>query len=249
MNARETSESTVEITGEQGDEVAVEQHGKAIAVVAPTSRGSFRRDPSLDVTVTVPTGSELIVRTGSASITATGTWGVTKTKSGSGHIQLEEVGGSAVVEAGSGGIEVGRAREAIRIKCGSGDVRIGEALGNVVISAGSGNVDIDRTTSATVVKTGSGNLTIAFADADVAMKTGSGDVVVERLNRGKFSVKASSGGVSLGIPPGVPVWTDISTVSGTLQSNLVGAGAPAEDQDHLELRLKTLSGNITLKQL
>ena len=87
------------------------------------------------------------------------------------------------------------------------------------------------------------------ADGDLSVATGSGDIVIHRLNRGKFSVKSGSGNVAVGIPSGVPVWTDIATSSGTLQSDLASTGAPEEGQDYVELRLKSASGDITLKQL
>ena len=45
------------------------------------------------------------------------------------------------------------------------------------------------------------------------------------------------------------MWTDISTVSGAIHSNLEGVGQPAEGADHVELRAKTVSGDIILRQV
>jgi hypothetical protein len=45
------------------------------------------------------------------------------------------------------------------------------------------------------------------------------------------------------------VWTDLTTVSGAIRSSLEGAGQPTEGQDHIELRAKTVSGDIVLTQL
>ena len=53
----------------------------------------------------------------------------------------------------------------------------------------------------------------------------------------------------VGIPAGTPVWTDVSTVSGSIRSSLEGAGQPAEGEDHVELRAKTVSGDIVLTQI
>ena len=61
--------------------------------------------------------------------------------------------------------------------------------------------------------------------------------------------KGASGDVRVGIPSGLPVWTDLSTVSGSIRSSLEGAGQPAEGQDHVELRAKTVSGDIVLTQI
>jgi hypothetical protein len=47
----------------------------------------------------------------------------------------------------------------------------------------------------------------------------------------------------------VPVWTDIATVSGEIRSNLTGAGKPEDGADHVELRAKTVSGDIVLTEI
>lgn len=99
------------------------------------------------------------------------------------------------------------------------------------------------------MKTGSGTLQVATGDGDIALSTGSGDTEIRRLNRDKLSAKGADGDVAVGVPPGVPVWTDISTISGHVRSDLVGAAQPADDQEFIELRLNTVSGNITLNQL
>jgi DUF4097 and DUF4098 domain-containing protein YvlB len=250
VDATATTESTVEVTGEHSDEVVVEQNGDQISVLAPKIRtGFFGGEANLIVTVTVPTNTELYVKTGSADIIATGTWSTTQLKSGSGDVEVESVDAPAVVETGSGDISVGRILEEARIKSGSGDVRVRQAGSSTVVATGSGDVEIVQAAGPTVVKTGSGDLRVATADGDVSMSTGSGDAVIERLNRGKFSLKGASGDVAVGIPSGIPIWTDISSVTGRVRSDLVGAGAPADGQDHIELRAKTVSGDITLKQL
>ena len=249
-DATDTSESTVEVTGEHSDQVIVEQNGDQISVLAPKLRtGFFGGEANLIVTVTVPTNSELSVKTGSADIHASGTWSTTQIKSGSGQVRVDSIDAPAVVETGSGDISVGRILEEARIKSGSGDVHVQQAGSSTAVSVGSGDVAIGQAAGPTVVKTGSGDLRIATADGDVSMSTGSGDAVVERLNRGKFSLKGASGDVAVGIPAGIPIWTDISSVSGRVRSDLDGAGSPEDGQDYIELRAKTVSGDITLKQL
>ena len=73
-DATNTSESTVEVTGEHSDQVIVEQNGDQISVLAPKIRtGFFGVDANLIVNVVVPTNSQLSVKTGSADIRASGT--------------------------------------------------------------------------------------------------------------------------------------------------------------------------------
>ena len=80
------------------------------------------------------------------------------------------------------------------------------------------------------------------------MATGSGDFLIDLARRGRLTAKGASGDVVVGIPAGMPVWTDLSTVSGSIRSSLEGAGQPAEGEDHVELRAKTVSGDIVLNK-
>ncbi len=250
LDAAEVTESAVEVTGDRSDEVFLELSGKQLSVIGPRHRtGFFGGEANLCVTVSVPSASQLHVKTGSADVSATGSWGATQVKSGSGQVRLTEIGAPALIETGSGDITAERILGEARIKSGSGDVRVRRADSAALVSTGSGDVELGVASGPVVVKTGSGDLRVATADGDVSMSTGSGDAVVERLNRGTFSVKGASGDVAVGVPPGVPVWTDLSSISGRVQSNLVGAGTPADGQDHIELRAKTVSGDIMLKQL
>jgi DUF4097 and DUF4098 domain-containing protein YvlB len=250
VTATETTESRVDIAGRDAEQVTVEQSGKRISVVAPRQRsGFFGGDSKLDVTVTVPLHSELAVRTGSADITVSGTVGTSQLKSGSGDVRTDDLSGPALVETGSGDVDIQVANAELRVKSGSGRVRVGHAESAVAASTGSGDVEIGTSNGPAAVKTGSGDLKVVDANTDVSLVTGSGDLMVGTAHRGRFTMKGASGDVHIGIPAGLPVWTDISTLSGSIRSDLESAGEPAEGADHVELRAKTVSGDIVLTQV
>ena len=248
VRATETAETRVEITGRDADQVTVRQDDDHVSVVGPRQRPGFGGD-RLDVVVTLPTGSRIAVRTGSADIAVTGTVDTARLKSGSGDVRLEAADGAVLVETGSGDVRLDTVRGDLKVKSGSGDVAVPVAEGGATISTGSGDIRLGRTGGPVVVKTGSGDLEVRAAGGDVAMTTGSGDLVIGRAARGRVTVKAASGDVRLGVPSGVPVWTDISTVSGKIRSDLTGAGRPAEGVDHLEVRAKTVSGDVVLSEV
>ena len=250
VTAAETTETTVEIAGRGAEDVHVEQSGRQISVIAPRRRaGFFQGDSDLRVEVTFPTGSDLATRTGSADLVAHGTIGSAHAKTGSGSIELDHIAGTGLVETGSGEVLVNHAAAELRVKSGSGDVTVRHAEGALGISNGSGDVEIGTSSGPTAVKTGSGDLRLEDARSDVSMSTGSGDMLITSAHRGKVTAKGASGDVLIGIPAGTPVWTDITTVSGTIHSNLEGAGQPEEGADHVELRAKTVSGDVILKQV
>jgi DUF4097 and DUF4098 domain-containing protein YvlB len=146
-------------------------------------------------------------------------------------------------------VAIAVANAELRIKSGSGTVRVRHAESAVAVSTGSGDVEIGTANGPAAVKTGSGDLKVVDANTDVSLATGSGDLVVGTARRGRFTMKGASGDVHIGIPAGVPVWTDISTLSGSIRSTLQSAGEPAEGADHVELRAKTVSGDVVLTQV
>lgn len=247
--ATDTTESTVEVSGRRADEVQVTQDGDEISVIAPEHRSGFRGgDQKLDFAITVPTDSELVVKTGSADVTATGRYGSAKVKSGSGDVQIDALQGAAVIQTGSGDIRVGFAEQELQIKSGSGDVVVDGARAASSISTGSGDVKLGTCHGPSVVKTGSGDLEVIESHNDIAMSTGSGDLTVKTAHRGRLTAKGASGDVRVGIPAGTPVWTDITSVSGQIHSMIEGAGQPEEGADHIELRARTVSGDIVLTE-
>lgn len=250
VRAEETAETTVELDGRHSDETIVRQAGDEISVIAPRMRTGFLgTDAQLDMTIAVPTGSALAVKTGSADVTARGSYRAGQVKSGSGQVSIEVLDGPAFVETGSGDVRIDTADQELRIKSGSGDIRVQYAGGSVSISTGSGDVEIGTNNAPAVVKTGSGDLNVVETHDDVAMTTGSGDFVIRSATRGKLTAKGASGDVHIGIPAGVPVWTDISTVTGDISSSLQGAGEPEAGADHVELRAQSVSGDIVLTQV
>lgn len=252
INAADTTTTVVDVDGPHAEEFRVEQEGNQISIHAPRQRAGFFGGGDVgraDVTVVVPLGTDLAIRTGSASVDTNGCFGTCSLRSGSGPVRLSEAEGPAVVETGSGSASVATAHTDLRIKSGSGSVEVGQVGGSTGVSTGSGAVRIGSTAATAVVKTGSGGLVVDQAGADLSVTTGSGDIAVGALSRGRFAAKAGSGDVTVGIPGGVPVWTDIRSASGLIRSNLAGAGQPAEGQEHLEVRATTASGDITLHQL
>ena len=116
------------------------------------------------------------------------------------------------------------------------------------MSTGSGDVEIGRNRGPAVVKTGSGDVRFREATTEVSVMTGSGDLVIDTAREGRFHAKGASGSIHVGIPAGVPVWTDITTLSGRIHSDVEGAGEPAEGAAHIELRASTVSGDVVLTQ-
>lgn len=251
VEAREALDETrVTVDGEDAEDVTLEQRGNQILVLAPHRRGGFFTIGSSDlhVTATVPRDSELSTKLGSADLVVSGRVGSARLRSGSGDVNVEELGADAVVETGSADIRVGAAGGDLRVKSGSGDVEIRHLSQSAQISTGSGDVLLGTSEHQAVVKSGSGDVRVNDAHTDLSVTTASGDLAVDLIRAGAVRAKAVSGDVTVGVPAGIPVWTDISCVTGRVTSALEGAGEPDEGQDYIEVRATTVSGDIRLEQ-
>ena len=126
---------------------------------------------------------------------------------------------------------VGRTDESAQLSTGSGDIEVAHAYGPIAL------------------KSGSGDLVVGTAGADTSLSSASGDLRIGRMSQGQAQLKNASGDIRLGIPEGTPVWTDLSSTTGRVRSTLTPVGAPADGQDFVEVRAKTVTGDIYLEQL
>ena len=245
VTASDVAQTEVRIEGRHADQVQVVHDRGQVSVIAPKTRGVFG-DQKLEMDIVVPTDSSLVVRSGSADIRVSGQVATAKVKSGSGDVSLERVVGAGSIDTGSGDVALTAADGDLRVRSGSGDFvasRLGAATS---VSSGSGDIRVEHAAGPVVVKTGSGDLEIDRAEDDVTMTTGSGDTVIRTATRGRITSKGASGDVRIGVPAGTPVWTDITTVSGTVRSGLEGVGEPEQGADHIEVRATTVSGDVHL---
>lgn len=249
VEAADVTTTTVRLAGAGADDAVVTQEGDQISVSAPHQRSMLGQSTGeVHARVVVPRGSQVITSGGSATQDLRGELRLVRASSGSGDIAVEHAAEVAELETGSGQVRLGTAGGPARLRTGSGDVNVSHALGELTITTGSGDVTIGNAEAHVAVKTGSGSLRTGVMRGDLIVTTGSGDTDVERLELGSIHAKAGSGSIRVGVAPDIPVWTDISTRSGQIASDLVGAGEPAPGAAHLEIRARTGSGDVTLEQ-
>jgi DUF4097 and DUF4098 domain-containing protein YvlB len=131
--------------------------------------------------------------------------------------------GAIDAETASGDVSAERAAGPARVRTASGDVHLGEAA-EVKADSASGDVSIGR------------------AGGAVTVHTASGDVRIAEAAGSRAEVTSASGDISVAVPPGIGVYLDLSTLSGTVSSEL----EPAEDGGGTKLTLhcRTISGDV-----
>jgi DUF4097 and DUF4098 domain-containing protein YvlB len=234
VTAADTQTSTVEVVALDDDardiaeSATVRLEGDRLTVEMPERRVSFSlRRRRIAVTVTVPVGSALTSRTASAQVTATGRYATAKVTTASGDVSLDTVDGDAEVHCASGDVTITSAR-ATRVHSASGKVRIDHVAGDLEVHSASGRIRV------------------GVADASVNAKTASGDISVEDARDGTIALNAASGDLHIGVRSGVTAHLDVSSVSGRIRSDLPIDDAAPESGATLDIRARTVSGNIVI---
>lgn len=204
--------------------------GHEVYVELPKRRGFLGRGPRLAIRVRCPHGADVDCASSSGDLSATGSFGAVTMKTASGDVFVDECGELQVASA-SGDVHARRIRGRAAVNTASGDVRIEEAGGPVSANAVSGDVHLGETGDSVVVTTVSGDQTLALVSGgDVRLQSVSGDVLV-------------------GVAPGLRVWIDAASVSGSTASDLaVSETEPAADGPSVEVRAKTVSGDVRISR-
>ena len=203
--------------------------------IRPVKRWRVR---SARVVVDVPVGTRVDVKSASASVRLAGTYGETSLRSASGDLLI---GTPASVSAATA----------------SGDVRVEGVEADASMTTASGDVEVGRVGGRLSVTTASGDVRVAAVEGDLRVGTTSGDVRVDRSNGSDIAVKSVSGDVTLGLPSGIRVEPDLTTLSG--RTNLPVPAPPSAtrrpgetatasppDRRTVTVNVRTVSGDITI---
>lgn len=230
------------------DQARVDHHGSTVTVHLPDGRriGLLRRTPDITVEARVPAGSALVVKSKSADVQARGELGNTKIETGSGDVQLADIDGAAVVETGSGDVQMGTIAGALTVKSASGDVMVATCCSIAKIQTASGDISVATAEAQLDARAASGDVRVGESDGDVGARTASGDISMGRVRGDNVSAMSASGDIEIGVEPGIAVWLDVSSLSGTVSSSLEAAESQSPDRPTLQIRANTTSGDITI---
>ena len=251
-----TNTTEIELSGTRaGDEDArtliertrVEQSGGTIIVHVPDAKGFLRRTPELAITARVPIGSDLEAKLKSADLEAEGELGAAKIESASGDISVGDLSGDVRITAASGNVTLGTVGGIVRLQTASGDATVETACGDCHVQTASGDIQIDAVEGDFTARTASGDVVVREAGMSANVKTASGDVQLRQVATGKVDVTTASGDVSIGVQRGVIVWTDLTSLTGSVSSGLDATEPDGDSEGSLELRAHSTTGDIALR--
>lgn len=207
----------------------------------------FGGNPSIEVTIQAPAGSQLH---GTGSVTrflTSGELGQVELKTSVGDLQLDKAGPVELKTSG-GNITVDHATERTTVSTSTGIVRIRTIEGAATIKNSNGDSTVREISGDLQVNAANGNITVERASGAVTAKTANGNIRVADAVQGTLQLETSIGEIEIGIHPGTAAWLDVNAKNGAVQNLMSSASAPAETEDTVRVYARNAFGNIIVRQ-
>lgn len=222
----------VSLDSDNADDWDIVQLGDSLSVEPGANRGW--KTKTARVLVEVPDNSDVEVVSGSADVSLAGSFSAARVRTSSGDVRVDDAVRLTVTTA-------------------SGDMRVRSVSGEATFTAASGNVDLRDVAGRLNVSTASGDVRVSSAGADISVVTVSGDVRIDQASGASIAVKCISGDVTLGLPAGIRVEPDLSTLSGRTTLPPASVTSPRDEPGAVRrivgVRISTVSGNITISRV
>jgi hypothetical protein len=137
--------------------------------------------------------------------------------SGSGNLDISDIGGRTSVSTGSGDIRAANLAADAKLDTGSGNVHAIGLAGGSRISTGSGDIHAEQNGPGDVrARTGSGNIDITGVNGGFNAGTGSGWIHAAGTPSGNWRLETGSGDIRLNIEGGKGYELDVDASSGDI---------------------------------
>jgi hypothetical protein len=230
------------------EEVRVDRDGESISITYP---GSWKQwvlpfaAGTADITVEVPTGSDLRGKTG--TLYSEGSFGAVDLTASAGDVRIDEVARlDARVTAGS--VTVGRATGRIDVKVTAGSVRVDEMLGDGVIRASNGSTAVGDVSGSLEIHGANADITVSRVRGTLTARSAHAGIRVNNLVSGSATLTTSYGSIEVGVPEGTAAYLDVSSQHGAVRNQLTPAEGPVEDEATAEIHASTGYGDVVVRR-
>jgi hypothetical protein len=230
------------------EQTHVEYAAGRLLVKAPKQRGLglFSKPGSTDVTIELPSGSQLHGDAAAAAFRCAGRLGECRVKTATGDIRLDQAG-RLDLKTSTGDISVAQAGGNAEVT-GAGQVHIGRIDGTATIKNLNGDTRIGTVSGDARLNSANGSIVVDHAQAGVTASTANGDIRIGEVVRGTVALKTAYGELEVGIRYGCAAWLDVSTQFGTVRNELNTAEDPGPSGDTVRVRARTSYGDIVIRR-
>ncbi|MEV0781117.1 DUF4097 family beta strand repeat-containing protein [Streptomyces sp. NPDC050428] len=218
-----------------------------LTIRTPKSRYFVGRTGTVDVTVELPTGSQVEMTGAWAQTHSDGRLGQVRVKTSSGDVRLDTTG-PLNVTASHGNIIVERVEGAAEITTSTGSLRLGTLEGPAVLKNSQGTTTVANALGDLRVSGAHGDILIENAEGSVAATTAHGTLRLEEVARGTVQLENSYGAIEIGIREDTAAWLDASSGFGQVRNTLTASETPDESEDTVKVKARTRHGNIDIRR-
>lgn len=243
------SDASDESDVQAAERVRVDYANGVLQVTGPKARvfDFSRKTRSVDVSIELPSGSQLSGQVQVGDLNGTGSLGQCRFKTSTGNVQLERTG-ALRVDTAAGHVTADDVMGDAEIHTGSGKVRVGDVAGSLVVKNSNGDTTIDAVTGDVRVRSANGDITVDRARASVEAKTSNGSIRIGEVARGSVELGTAIGEVEIGIAEGTAAWLEVNTGFGQVHNLLDNATRPEDSDETVEVRAHTSLGGITIRR-
>ncbi|MFF8766843.1 DUF4097 domain-containing protein [Nocardiopsis dassonvillei] len=238
INAGGRTETTVEVhprdAAKESDvraaeQVEVEYAGGRLQVRDPQPSGLGRvigRKGMVDITVELPAGSRVHVSGGFGSARCEGVLGASEITFANGNIAVDRVTGNAELTTGHGWVRAGEIDGSAVVKSTGGALTLGTVTGDLRANSAHGDITADR------------------ALASVTARTHHGSIRLGQVVRGGIDIETAFGELEIGVREGTAAWLDAVSKKGVVRSSLEAADGPGPAEETVEIRARSVHGDV-----
>lgn len=230
-------------------QVRVDYTNGMLRVTGPKARAFdfSRKTRSVDVTIELPSGSQVSAELQMGDIRCAGRLGACRLKTSAGNIWLERTG-PVRLDTSAGHVTADGIAGNAEISTGSGKVQVGEVQGTAMVKNSNGGTTIDAVTGDVQVRASNGDICVERAGAGVDAKTSNGSIRLGEVARGSVVLETAMGDLEIGIAEGTAAKLAVNTGFGRLRNLLENATGPEETDEIVEVRGRTSYGDITIRR-
>jgi DUF4097 and DUF4098 domain-containing protein YvlB len=224
------------------DQTEVSYASGTLTVTTPKAN-LLGRSGTVDVSVELPTGSNIDMTGAGTQMIGEGRLGEVRVKISAGDVRLDTTG-PLQLKVSHGSSTVDRVEGMAEITTSTGNVRVGMVDGPAVLKNSHGSTTVGAVTGELRMSGANGAIDITRAEASVVGTTTNGSLRVAEVARGNVQLETSNGAIEVGIREGTAAWLDVSSNRGHVRNTLAASEAPEQTEETVKVRARSNWGNI-----